>query len=283
MEKPGDLAGAWRLFAVALAIVVGSQLIGIRQIDVGIGIVLLLPLLYAFVIGLVVNPNVTGRVAKVLGSREVRVASPLIVVAIMPFIAKFGTTIGPDIEEIIAAGPALLLQEIGNLGTIALAFPIAVYVLKMRREAIGATFSVAREPSIAIVAERYGLKGPEGTGVLAVYVVGTLFGTIIYSVMVSFLASLDVLDPRAMAMACGVGSGSMMAACAGSLAAALPEMEDTILAFAGSSNLLTYATGMYVSLFVALPLVEWMYRRAHPEEPPASSTTTTTTTKGDVA
>lgn len=282
MKHPRELTGAWRLFAVALVIVVGSQLIGIRQIDVGIGIILLLPLLYAFVIGLLVNPNVTGRIAKVLGSREVRVASPMIVVAIMPFIAKFGTTIGPDIEAIIAAGPALLLQEIGNLGTIALAFPIAVWVLKMRREAVGATFSVAREPSIAIIAERYGLKGPEGTGVLAVYVVGTLFGTIIYSVMVSFLASLEILDPRAMAMACGVGSGSMMAACSGALAAALPEMEDTILAFAGSSNLLTYATGMYVSLFVALPLVEWMYRRAHPEDA-RTATTKTATTKGDVA
>ncbi|MCK6211634.1 DUF3100 domain-containing protein [Georgenia sp. EYE_87] len=266
MQTVSDVMGAWRLYVVALLIVVGAQLIGIRQIDVGVGTILFLPLLYAFVFGLLLNPNVTGRVGKVLRAHDVRVASPMIVVAIMPFIAKFGTTIGPDIEEIIAAGPALILQEIGNLGTIALAFPIAVWVLKMGREAVGATFSVAREPSIAIVAERYGLKGPEGTGVLAVYVVGTLFGTILYSVMVSFLASLDILDVRAMAMACGVGSGSMMAACSGALAAARPEMEDTILAFAGSSNLLTYATGMYVSLFVALPLVEWMYRRAHRDE-----------------
>ncbi|MFH5823781.1 DUF3100 domain-containing protein [Georgenia sp. AZ-5] len=265
MDNIRDVFGAWRLHVVVLLIVVAAQLIGVRQIDVGIGAILFLPLLYAFVIGLLLNPNVTGRIARIMGSREVRVASPMIVVAIMPFIAKFGTTIGPDVDEIIAAGPALVLQEIGNLGTIALAFPIAVWVLRMGREAVGATFSVAREPSIAIVAERYGLKGPEGTGVLAVYVVGTLFGTILYSVMVSFLASVDILDIRAMAMACGVGSGSMMAACSGALAAALPQQEDTIVAFAGSSNLLTYATGMYVSLFVALPLVEWMYRKARPD------------------
>ncbi|MEJ5914488.1 DUF3100 domain-containing protein [Pseudokineococcus sp. 1T1Z-3] len=271
MDRPADLVAAWRLLAVALVVVVLSQLLGIRRIEVGIGTILLLPLLYAFLAGLVLNPSITGRVGKVLGRREVRLASPLIIVAILPFIARFGTTIGPDIEAVIAAGPALLLQELGNLGTIVLAFPVAVYLLRLRREAIGATFSVAREPSLAIIADRYGLRGPEGAGVLAVYVVGTLVGTIVFSVMASFVASLDVLDPRALAMACGVGSGSMMAACSGALAATLPEMEDTILAFAGTSNLLTYATGMYVTLFVALPLVEWMYRKAHPEDTRAAA------------
>ncbi len=87
-----------------------------------------------------------------------RAASPLIVVAIMPFIAKFGTIIGPSLQQLVDAGPALLLQELGNLGTIVLAFPVAVLVLGMGREAIGACFSVAREPSIVIIADEYGLK-----------------------------------------------------------------------------------------------------------------------------
>ncbi|MCI2264474.1 DUF3100 domain-containing protein [Sediminivirga luteola] len=261
MTSVRDVGAAWRLYVAAAVLVLVAQLIGIQQLDLGVGVIMFLPLLYAFVLGLVLNPSIVGRFQPFLKSREVAAASPLIVVAIMPFIAKFGTTIGPDIEQIIAAGPALLLQELGNLGTVILAFPLAVWLLKLGRESVGATFSVAREPSIAIVAERYGLKSPEGTGVLAVYVVGTLFGTILYSVMASFIASTGVFDIRALAMACGVGSGSMMAACSGSLAAAVPEMESTILAFAGSSNLLTYATGMYLSLFVALPAVEWMYRR----------------------
>lgn len=256
-----DVVTVWRLYLVVLAIVCISQLIGIQELDVAVGVILFLPLLYAFIIGVMINPAVTGVFKPLLSHREVRAASPLIVVAIMPFIAKFGTTIGPDIGEIVAAGPALLLQELGNLGTIVLAFPVAVLLLRLGRESIGATFSVAREPNLAIISERYGMKSSEGTGVLAVYVVGTLFGSILFSAMASFIASTEVFDIRALAMACGVGSGSMMAACSGSLAAAVPEMEDTILAFAGSSNLLTYATGMYVTLFVALPVVEWMYRR----------------------
>lgn len=271
MTTVKDVGAAWRLYLVALVIVLTAEFIGAQELDLGIGVIMFLPLLYAFVLGLVLNPTILGKFQPLLKSREVKAASPLIVVALLPFIAKFGTTIGPDIDEIIAAGPALLLQELGNLGTIVLAFPIAVLLLGLGRESIGATFSVAREPSLAIIGERYGLKSPEGTGVLAVYVVGTLFGTILFSLMASFIASTELFDIRALAMACGVGSGSMMAACSGSLAAAVPEMEDTILAFAGSSNLLTYATGMYVTLFVALPIVEWMYRRVRRNRPAADT------------
>ncbi|AYY15253.1 DUF3100 domain-containing protein [Actinobacteria bacterium YIM 96077] len=257
-----EAARLWRLHLAVLVIAIVAQFIGIQEIPIGIGAILLLPLLYAFLFGVLLNPNVIRRASAIIRNTEVQAASPLIVVAIMPFIAKFGTTIGPSIEEIIEAGPALLLQELGNLGTVALAFPIAVWLLRMGREVIGATFSVAREPNIAIIADRYGLKSPEGAGVMGVYVVGTLFGTLIFAVMASILATVDILDPEALAMACGVGSGSMMASCTGALSEALPAMSDTIVAMSGASNLLTYATGMYLSLFVALPLVEWLYSKS---------------------
>lgn len=262
LDSIRTLGQDWRLHLTVVVVVILSQVIGVRQIPIGIGVILLLPMLYAFLFGALTNRNVVGRLAIFVRERDVQRASPLIVIAIMPFIAKFGTTIGPSMEEIIAAGPALLLQELGNLGTIAIAFPIGLWILRMQREVVGATFSVAREPSIAIIADRYGLKSPEGAGVMGVYVIGTLFGTFIFAIMASLIASFDVLDIRALAMACGVGSGSMMAACSGALVNVAPNMEDTIVALAGASNLLTYATGMYVSLFVALPLVEWMYRKA---------------------
>lgn len=264
MSETTNPLALWRLHLAVLLIAIVAQFIGILRIPIGIGAILLLPLLYAFLIGALLNPNVVAKAEALIGRKEVKAASPFIVVAIMPFIAKFGTTIGPAINEIIAAGPALLLQELGNLGTIIIAFPIAVWLLGMGRESIGATFSIAREPNIAIIADRYTLKSKEGAGVMGVYVVGTLFGTLIFAVMASVFASLDIFDPRALAMACGVGSGSMMAACTGALATALPEMEDTIVALAGASNLLTYATGLYVGLFIALPMVEWFYSKARP-------------------
>jgi hypothetical protein len=261
------LVRMWPIHLIVLVFGMIAQLIGVRSIPIGIGTILLLPLLFVFVFTLLLNPNVVKPVGRFLSTKKAAAASPLIVIAIMPFIAKFGTTIGPAIEEVIAAGPALILQELGNLGTILLAFPIAIWVFRMGRESIGAVHSIAREPNIAIIADRYGLRSPEGTGVMGVYVMGTLFGTFIFAIIASLLASAQVFSIEALAMACGIGSGSMMAACAGALAESVPESEGTITALAGASNLLTYATGMYVSLFVALPIVERMYVKIRPDDP----------------
>lgn len=259
MRNMTDILTEWRLHVTALVIVIVSELIGVIAIPIGIGSVLLLPLLYAFVLGMLVNPNVITKATGWLRTREVEAASPLIVIAIMPFIAKFGTIIGPSMSTILDAGPALILQELGNLGTIVVAFPVAVLVFRMGREAIGACFSVAREPNIAIIADRYGLQSQEGTGVMGVYVVGTLAGTFIFAILASVFATVGLFSVEALAMACGIGSGSMMAACSGALVNAVPEMEEQILALAGASNVLTYATGLYLALFVALPLTERAY------------------------
>lgn len=253
------LAGEVRLHLVVLGLVIVSEAVYIRRIPLGPGTVLLLPLLYSFVLGSLLNPNVTQGIRGLVRSREVQAASPYIVIAIMPFIAKFGTLIGPSIQTIVAAGPALILQELGNLGTLFLGLPTAI-LLGMGREAIGASFSIAREPNLAIISERYGLSGPEGTGVMGVYIAGTLFGTIVFSLLASLSASLGWFHPYALAMACGVGSGSMMASCSGTLASLFPEMKPQITAFAGASNILTNADGLYMGLFVALPLAEWLYR-----------------------
>lgn len=249
----------WRLHALVIVISLLSEFIGIQQIPMGPGSLLLLPLFYAFILGVLLNPNVTGTAGKVFPKRISDAAGPLILLSIMPFIARFGSTIGPAIKDLIDAGPALILQELGNLGTMLIALPVAVLVFKMGRESIGATYSIAREPNIAVISDKYGLKGPEGIGVMGTYVVGTMFGTLWFALMAGYLTSLDILDPRALAMACGVGSGSMVAACSAAIAGTLPEMRDELLAFSGASNLMTYATGLYLTLFVALPIAEKLY------------------------
>lgn len=249
----------WRMHLSVLVITILCEWIGIIAIPIGIGTILLLPLLYSFLMGLAINPNVFPAMEKWTSHRMVANASPLIVVAIMPFIAKFGTLIGPSMDTIVEAGPSLILQELGNLGTVLLAFPVAVLVLKMGRESIGACFSVAREPSIAVIADKYGLKSQEGAGVMGVYVIGTLFGTFIFAILASLLATSGIFEIDALAMACGIGSGSMMAACTGALVHAVPGQEESILALAGASNVLTYATGLYLSIFVALPVTEKLY------------------------
>lgn len=264
MEKV--TAKGWWLHGIVLAIVVVAEIIGVRRLPIGIGTVIFLPILYAFAMGIAINPHILKRTASLIPPSAVKLSGTMITIAIMPFIAKFGTTVGPQIDAIIEAGPALILQELGNLGTILVAFPVAVFLLRMGREAIGATYSIDREPNLAIIADRYGLNSPEGAGAMGVYATGTLIGTFIFAVMPPLVQALGWFDFRALAMACGVGSGSMLAACTGGLVSVLPEQKDLILALAAASNILTYATGLYVGLFVALPLTEWLYKKSRPND-----------------
>jgi len=250
----------WKLHLLVIAASLLAEWIGIIKIPIGIGILVLLPLLYAFIFAILLNPNVVPSMKAVITKKRAKFASYAILLSIMPFIAKFGVGVGPNIEEIIAAGPALLLQELGNVATVLIALPVAVLIFGMGREAIGATHSVAREPNVALIADKYGLQSPEGIGVMGVYVMGTLFGAIYFSLMAGIIASMDVMDVRALAMACGIGSGSMMGACSAALAETVPSQAETITAFAATSNLLTYATGLFVSLFVALPFTEFLYK-----------------------
>ena len=255
-----------KMHTVVLFIAVIAELIGVQKINIGIGAILLLPLFYAFVIGMILNPNVTSFASKILKKTDVKKASPVIIIAVLPFMAKFGTLIGPAMGKIVEAGPALILQELGNLGTMLIAMPIAILVFKMGRETIGATFSIGREPNIAIISDKYGLDSEEGIGAMGVYVVGTLFGTMVFATLASFLGSAGFFSPQALAMACGVGSGSMTAACSGALAEVFPAMQDDIFAYAGASNLLTNATGLYIGLFIALPLAEKIYTKLSVEK-----------------
>ena len=81
---------------------------------------------------------------KVFKEKEVKAASNLVIVAILPFISQLGITAGANIEAVFHAGPALILQELGNLGTIFLALPVAL-LLGLKRETIGATHSINRK------------------------------------------------------------------------------------------------------------------------------------------
>jgi hypothetical protein len=251
----------WKIHGLVLVLVIVSELIGAKSFQVGPGKAVLLPMLYALVIGLSLGP----KGFKIVNLDEMKIASPLIGVSVLLLIAKYGTTIGPSIPLLIKAGPALLAQEIGNFGTILFAFPIAM-LLGFGREAIGAVHSIAREGNIAIISDMYGLDTPEGRGVMGVYICGTLFGAIFFGLMAGFFASLNIFHPYALAMACGVGSASMMAASSGALTAALPHMAQEIQAFASASNLLTAADGVYASVFVAIPFTEWLYRKFHKQE-----------------
>jgi hypothetical protein len=242
--------------ALALAIAVTVQLIGQLKIDLGIGSIIIFPMVWGLILGLLVSVQK----AKPLGLDLQRVAAALVGVAVFLLVARLAFNIGPSLPSLIKAGPALLLQEVGHLlGTVVRALPLAV-LLRMGKATVGATFSLDREPSFAMVSEKYGPDSDQYRGVLAMYVFGTLFGAVFITLLTSLVANWKIFDPLALAMGAGVGSGSMMAASAASIIGAYPGDQEAILAMAAISNLITTVLGVYVGIYLALPLADRFYR-----------------------
>jgi len=243
----------WRLHTLVLAIVLLTELIGSHEVSIGPGLILLLPMLYAVIIGIALffTPLVKERQAKN--------AEQLVFLSVTLLIAKFGVQAGPALPKLIAAGPALLLQEFGNLGTIFLALPVAL-LLGLKRETIGMTHSIGREANIALISDKYGFASPEGRGVMAMYIFGTVFGAIFIGLLSGFLSSVTPIHPLSFAMATGIGSGSMAAAGLGPLVASFSDISEDIIAFSGASNLASSVTGLYMSIFIGLPLTEKLYQ-----------------------
>ncbi|MFF9347002.1 DUF3100 domain-containing protein [Streptomyces sp. NPDC014734] len=242
--------------ALALVIALVVQAVGQLDIDLGVGSVIVFPMVWGLILGLLVS------VQKVrpLGIRLQKVASALVGVAVMLLVARLAFNIGPSLPTLVKAGPALLLQEIGHLlGTVAVALPLAV-ALRLGRATVGATFSLDREPSFAMVSEKYGPDSDQYRGVLAMYVFGTMFGAVFITLLTSLVSNWNIFDPLALAMGAGVGSGSMMAASSASIVAAYPGHEEAILGMAAVSNLITTILGVYVGIYVALPLADRFYR-----------------------
>ncbi|MFT4165938.1 MAG: DUF3100 domain-containing protein [Microlunatus sp.] len=246
----------WILLGLTLVIASIAQAIGPVVIPIGVASVTLLPMIW----GLLMSGFISGQPWRPIGLGMQEAATAIMGVAVLFLGARLSFEIGPNVGLLFQAGPALLLQELGHLlGTLVLALPLAV-LLRMGPATVGATFSIDREGSFAMISERYGADSPQYRGVLSMYVFGTIFGAIIVSLIASLTTSLGIFDPLALAMGAGVGSGSMMAAAASVIVAAHPEMQQQVLALSAASNLITSVLGLYVGVWVALPLADKMYR-----------------------
>ena len=248
--------GLWLLIALLVAIAAIAQFIGPSSIPVGNASIVLLPMIWALLMGVLIS----GQQIRPLPIDLQHTANAIMGVAVLILCARLSLTLGPQLPALFAAGPALLLQELGNVfGSILLALPLAV-LLRMGPATVGATFSIDREPSFAMVTSRFGADSPQYRGVLSMYVFGSIFGAIIVSLVASVISALGIFDWRALAMGAGVGSGSMMAAGIASVTAAHPEAADTIAALATTANLIASLAGVYLALYISLPLADHFYR-----------------------
>lgn len=232
-----------------------AELIGTVKFQIGPGMAILFPMVWAILLGSIVSVQKLAP----LNHDMQHTAGTILEVGIMIFIVRLGTLIGPHIADIYQVGWALGFQELGHVfGTVILILPLAV-LLRMGRASIGATYSIDREPNLAYMAERYGGDSDEYRGALAIYVIGSIFGALYVALLAGFLGSARIFDPIALAMGSGVGSGSMMAAASAAIAIEFPAHKEEILAVAGASNLITEVIGVYVTVFISLPLAERLY------------------------
>ena len=264
----------WKLHVLALVLVVIAELIGSKSFDVGPAKLVLIPLLYSFALGALCGIPAL----KLLTHDDMLETSSLVSVTFFFLMARYVTLVGPSFWKVVQAAPALILQEFGNLGTVFFGIPIAV-LLGLKREAVGAAFSNAREPNVAIVGEKYGMDTPEGIGVMGVYVTGTVFGALFCSFLSSFIAStMSSVDgtaffsPQALAMACGTGSASMMSASLAPLTQMYPALEGELAALASASNMCSGLDGVYMCVFLSLPISEWLVRLCGVKDAPSRPT-----------
>lgn len=248
--------GHWATVVVlSLLVSVAAVLIGTHKFQLGPAAVVLFPIIWAVVIGGIIG---TQRVRRLSGSSRA-VATLLLEIGIVVFLAKLGTTIGPSLTKFTELGPAILLQEVGHIfGTVILALPVAV-ALGLGRVAVGATWSIDRESYLAFAIQRFGVRSGEYRGVFSVWLLGSLFGAVFISLLAGFLGGLGIFDPRALALGLGLGSASMMLGGVGALSLLYPDQAGEIMALAAISNLVTNIVGFYAGVFLALPLCRRLY------------------------
>ncbi|MDO5848925.1 MAG: DUF3100 domain-containing protein [Methanobrevibacter sp.] len=253
---------SYKLHLTVLALVIIAELIGPIKVPITSNIELsAMPLLWAMLGGLFLY---LFKPAKFITRKQARIAEGAMLLFIGPLLCKLAISSGQSIDVLFKVGPALILQEAGNLGTIFLALPIAL-VLGFKREAIGMTNSIGREPNVAVVIDKFGFDSPETRGVLTVFLIGTVIGTLYISFLSSFCVSVLPFHPYAFAMGSGVGSASMNAAALAPLLAMFPDISTNIEAFSGFSNLISFCIGIYVCIFIAIPLTQKLYEILEPK------------------
>ncbi len=248
-------------FTVLLCTII-ALLIGTLNITlIGNLHIVILPLVFAIILAMstyIIKP-ITW-----IKDKQSNTASKIMLILIGTLIAKLAIASGQNIEIIINTGPLLLLEEIGDIGAIIIGLPLAL-LLGFKRECIGMTSSICREPQMAVLIDKYGFSSVELKGFMTVYLIGTVFGTIIISIIATIIAYVLPLHPFAYAMACGIGSTSMNVAAISSLSTIYPSsITEQLYAFSGISNLISIVFSVYVYLIISLPLTERLYKILEP-------------------
>ncbi len=255
MENRLSVLKDYKLHLVVLVASIIAELIGSKNIIIGDITIVLSPLIWSM---LIVFAIYMIKSLNLVTEKNAKNANYMMGIGLALLIAKLGVTSGSSIEEIKQAGLALVLQNFGNLGTILLALPLAI-LLGMKRESVGMSHALSREANVGLIQDTYGGESPEFRGVMAVYIVGTLLGPIVMSILASISVAIGIVSPLGASMGVGAGSASMMTAGLAALIEMYPDLEAQMTAFAGLSNLISSVVALPLGVFLGLPLTEFLY------------------------
>ena len=250
----------YRLHITILFVSIISLAIGTINIHiVGSFNLILLPLMYSLFLAILFY---VYKPIKWINKDQSKNCARLMLILICPLIVKLAVASGENIDILFNVGPALLLKELGSIGTVLIGLPIAMF-LGFKRESIGMTSSICREPQLAVLINKYGFDSVEVKGFFIVYLIGIVLGTLFISFLANILCYVVPLHPYSYALATGIGSTSMNVAALSSLTAMYPDLSGKLLAYSGISNLISVVFSIYVYMFISLPLTEKLYERLH--------------------
>ena len=148
-KKLSDMTKQYSSFFLCVILCcLAAEFIGPIKLSLGRFTVTFLPLLYAMLLMLVLY---LAKPVRGVGKAYVPAASRMLSMGVVFAMAKLGISSGASIKEMISASPILILQNIGNIGTVLFALPIAL-ILGMKREAVGMSY-VNQEPDVYKVLE----------------------------------------------------------------------------------------------------------------------------------
>ena len=92
-----------------------------------------------------------------------------------------------------------------------------------------------------------------------------MIGTIYFGFMASMFAATGIFHPYALGMASGVGAGILMSSAVASLSEVMPAYADKISALAAASETMSGIDGIYMAIFIGIPLCNYLYRKLEPK------------------
>ena len=158
-----DLKKNWKVFLIAVGLMLIADSIGPFSITLPFGKVSMFPLIFAIILGCLFGPDIF----KVVTEEQCKFAGSMVMVVMAPYMVKMGVGAGHNLSKLIELGPALILQEFGNLGTIFLTLPVAL-LLGLKKEAIGACYSINRDVNLGLTTDVFGAEASETRGTFAV-------------------------------------------------------------------------------------------------------------------